>query len=251
MALFVVIGAVVGIVGAAAYVWFSGGSGEPSTAVTAPPIATTQSPPTTEAPSTTADAPSTTGAPETTVVEAGGAITYQISQEESTASYQIGEILRGQDNLVIGTTDQVAAELLVDLSDPSSAQLGTVVINARTFATDSSFRDRAVRSFVLQSATDEFEFMMFEPTSIDGLPETVEEPPIAFTVTGDLTIRTITQSVTFDVELSEVSEERITGRAQARVNWSDFELTIPNVQQVTGIDEEVDLILEFVALPVG
>ena len=145
----------------------------------------------------------------------------------------------------------MAAEILVDLSDPSSAQLGTVVINARTFATDSSFRDRAVRSFVLQSATDEYEFMTFEPTSIDDLPETADETPISFTVTGDLTIRTVTQSVTFDVELSEVSEGRIVGRAEATVPWSDFELTIPNVQQVTGIDEEVDLILEFVALPVG
>ncbi len=245
---------VVVVAGGAAYVWFSGGSGEPSTEINAPPIATPPTVPQTEQPPETTTAPEGTApaastAPAETPATTTGAITFEISQDLSTASYRIGEILRGVDNVVVGTTDQVAAQLLVDFDNPSAAQLGTVVINARTFTTDSEFRDRAVRSFVLQSAGEEFEFMTFEPTSIDGLPESLDGGTITFAVTGDLTIRAVTQPVTFQVELSEASPDRIVGVATAKVTRTAFELTIPNVQQVAGVEDEVELKLEFVALP--
>ena len=230
------------VAGGAAYIWFSGGSGEPSVPITAPPIATQPTVPDTSAPPiTTSEAPATTEAPT--------AVVYRISQEESVAEFRIGEILRGSPNQVVGTTDQVAAELLVDLTDPPSAQLGDVVINARTFSTDSSFRDRAIRSFILESASDEFEFITFTPTSIEGLPSSLGGGPITFTVAGDLTIRTVTQAVSFEVALTEATAERIGGRATATVMRSDFDLRIPNVQSVAGVEEEIELVLEFVALP--
>lgn len=228
------------VIGAlAAYVWFSGGSGEPSTEVTAPPVA----------PSTTAVA-----APETTVATAGtvpepvdaSTITYTLVKEESTASFALQEDLRGVRTDVVGTTNELAAEILVDFGTPANSQVGQVVINARTLETGSSFRDRAIRGEILDSADDEFEFITFTPTSIAGLPDEIADE-VSFTMTGDLTIRTITNPVTFAVTVSSITPERLEGIATAEVLRSDFDLNIPSVSQVANVTDEVQLTIEFVA----
>lgn len=228
------------VIGAlAAYVWFSGGSGEPSTEVTAPPVA----------PSTTAVA-----APETTVATAGtvpepvdaSTITYTLVKEESTASFALQEDLRGVRTDVVGTTNELAAEILVDFGTPANSQVGQVVINARTLETGSSFRDRAIRGEILDSADDEFEFITFTPTSIAGLPDEIADE-VSFTMTGDLTIRTITNPVTFAVTVSSITPERLEGIAKAEVLRSDFDLNIPSVSQVANVTDEVQLTIEFVA----
>ena len=72
--------------GGAAYVWFSGGSGEPSTPLTAPPVSTTAIAPT---PSGSDLATSTTSA-------GAGPVTFEIVPVESRVTFEIGEVLRGK-----------------------------------------------------------------------------------------------------------------------------------------------------------
>ncbi len=225
------------VVGGALAWFYSNGNEAPSTELTAPPIAT----------SSTSGAGGDSLPVETTLADPAPAVssTYTIASEESTVSFTLQEELRGVDTTVVGSTDQVAGEILVDFNDPSASVLGDVVINARTLATDSSNRTRAVRGAILD--TDTFEFITFSPTSVDGLPtETTDS--FTFTVTGDLTIRDITRSVTFDVAVSG-SDERLEGTASALVNRTDFELVIPNVPFVANVSEDVTLTIEFVALP--
>jgi polyisoprenoid-binding protein YceI len=120
-------------------------------------------------------------------------------------------------------------------------------VNARTFVTDSNFRNRAINNEILD--TDEFEFIRFTPTSITGFPEnpTVGES-LEFQITGDLTIRDITHEVTFDVMVTAVSETRLEGSASAMVAREDYDLRIPNVPRVADVDEEVLLEIDIVAL---
>lgn len=233
------------VVGGAAFIWFSGGSGEPSTDVTAPTVATT----TTTTTATTSSTSTSTEPSDDGAEPSDGPITYELTGE-SRASFTLQEDLRGERTTVVGTTPDVVAQLIVDPSDPSSAQLGEILINARTLTTDAAFRDRAIRSQILESASDEFEFIRFVPTSIDGLPEEAADS-FTFTVTGDLTIRDITQSVTFDVTIDEVSSSGIVGTAAAQVLREDFDLVIPSVPSVANVTEEVDLELFFVAEPVS
>lgn len=231
------------VAGAAGFVWLSGGSGEPTTDVTAPPIAATT---TTTAVNDTGDVETTT----TTSADAtDGPVTFELTGE-SRASFTLQEDLRGNRTTVVGTTSDVAAQLIVDPTDPTSAQLGTIVINARTLQTDNSFRDRAIRGQILESADDAFEFITFTPTSIEGLPDDTSFP-FTFQVTGDLTIRDITQSVTFDVVIDEASATGVVGTASAQVLREEFDLIIPSVPSVANVTEEVDLELFFVAEPVG
>ena len=71
-----------------------------------------------------------------------------------------------------------------------------------------------------------------------------------FNVTGDLTVRDITQEITFQVTVTPVSETRLEGVAKATVLRSDYELNIPSVPNVANVSDEVRLEIEFVALAV-
>ena len=102
-----------------AWVWFAGGSGEPSTELTTPTIV---------------------GAP--TTEAAGTSRTFVIDSSRSVAGFEIDEILRGSPNRVFGQTDQVVGQVQVDLADLSTVEFSQVVVNARTFRTDSERQSR-------------------------------------------------------------------------------------------------------------
>jgi polyisoprenoid-binding protein YceI len=173
-------------------------------------------------------------------------ITFEIVPAESEARFVIDEVLRGAPKTVVGATDQVAGQLALDPSDLSSAQVGTVQVNARTLATDNDFRNRAVKNRIL--LTDSFEFVTFTPTEVVGLPETgAVGETYTFQIVGDLTVTDVTRLVTFDVVATAMSERRIEGTATTAFLYTDFELFIPDAPAVDTVDDEVRLELEFVA----
>ena len=258
------------VLGAVAYVWFSGGSGEPSTEVTAPPItspsttaATTTAEDTTATSVVAAEADTTASVAETdptVVVEATepeGAVTtsavlYRIDKAESSVSFEIDEILNGNPFRVVGVTTEVAGEVLIDFDDPTASQLGTIVINVRTLATDSGFRDRAIRGPILGSSRDENEFAVFEPAEIEGLPNSVTVGDrVPLRITGTFSLSGESRPVTFDTEVSVVSEERVAVTGTATVLRSDFGLTIPDIPSVSGVADEILLVIDLVAVAVG
>lgn len=237
-----VLGAIaVVVIGGAAW-FFTQGDAEPTTEVTAPPIA---DPETTEAPDTTEAV-----APETTTTAAADAepsveSSFELT-EASTATFRIDEELRGSPVTVVGTSGIVLGRIEIDPDDLSNSQIGEILINARDFETDSGLRNRAIRGPILD--TDVFEFISFVPSTIDGLEGSASVgDELAFTVSGDLTIRDITQPVTFDVTAVLTSGSTIEGTATTVVERGPFELVIPSVPSVANVAEEVPLSLDFVA----
>jgi polyisoprenoid-binding protein YceI len=96
--------------------------------------------------------------------------------------------------------------------------------------------------------TADYEFITFTPTSLAGLPEfVVPGEEVAFQINGDLTIRDITQPVTFEVVVTADSETSIAGLATAVVQRADFGLVIPSVPGVADVTEDVELELDFTA----
>ncbi len=162
------------------------------------------------------------------------------------ARFLIGEILAGSPNTVIGETQEVSGDIHVNPDDPAAVELGMIQIDAASFVTDNSFRNRAINSFILQSG--DYPLVTFEATELAGLPETVAiGDSFDFELIGDLTIRDITRPVTFAVNVTVESSTRLTGAARATINRADFDLTIPSVPQVASVDEQVQLELDFVA----
>ena len=195
--------------------------------------------------------PPTTVPTEAPTETAGIRAIYRISQDESEVRFTLNEVLRGNPTTVVGKTNQVAGDVLIDTANPAGSELGTIRINARTLATDNNFRNSAIRSEILESSRAEYEFIGFVPTSLSGLPEHIEiGQTVAFQVTGDLTIRTITRSVTFDMTVTLTSDTRLEGIGSTTVLRSDFGLIIPNAPGVADVTEEVKLEIDFVALQV-
>lgn len=230
--------------GVLAYVvFFAGGSGVPSTNLTTPDVVTTTMP---EATTTSNADPSSTSSADA----ADGGISFLIDSTQTTASFEIGEVLRGEPATVVGTTDQVAGQVVVETGDLGTAQFSDIVINARTFHTDSEQRDRTIRGpVILDSGSDEHELITFSPNSVEGL-EGISAAPgesYEFTLIGDLTVKGTTNPVTFAVTVEMIDESTIHGSATAEVLRSDFDIDIPSVPFVADVTDEVILNLEFVA----
>ena len=71
--------------------------------------------------------------------------------------------------------------------------------------------------------------------------------PFTFQITGDLTIRDITKSVTFDVTVTPVSADRDQRHGDRDRPAQRLRLNIPNVPQVANVSEDVQLQIDFVA----
>lgn len=173
---------------------------------------------------------------------------FNVVPEESEVSFQLTENLRGQFTVVRGVTKEVAGQIFVDFADPAASQVGVIRINARTLTTDNEFRNRAIRGQILLSSQDEFEFIEFTPTGIEGMPAQVNiGEAVTFQIVGNLLVKGITQPVTFDATVTPVSEDRLEGTVTAVVQRAMYELAIPNVPGVADVSEDVTLTLNFVA----
>lgn len=231
-----VLAAILAVGGSAfAYVWFSGGSGEPSTELTTPPIV--------EQSTTTAPPGETTSSVDAT------ASVFVIQAELSEATFTLDEVLRGEPKTVVGSTSELAGQFSFDPANPGTAEFSRFIVNARTFTTDSSTRDRAIRGpIILNSASDEFELITFDPTEVEGLDGSAAMgDTVEFTLVGDLTIKGVTNQVEFDVSATLVDDATITGTASTGVLRSDFGIGIPSVASVADVTDEVLLQIDFVA----
>lgn len=219
-------------------------SAAPSGQLTAIPISATDTQPP-QLTATLQQAPTDTPAQPPTPTS--GPQVFALLQSESQARFTIEEILSGQPNTVVGVTNQLAAQLLIDSQNPAASQLGIVQVNARTFVTDNESRNRAIRNFILDVA--DYEFITFNPQELIGLPDSVAVgDSFTFEILGDLTIRHITREVTFSATVTVDSATRLHGLAAATIQRGDYELTIPQVPRVAGVEESVLLELDFVAV---
>jgi polyisoprenoid-binding protein YceI len=178
-------------------------------------------------------------------------VLFRIAQEESEARFKIDETLAGNDIVVVGATNQVAGDVVIDFGNPSSSQIGAIRVNVRTLRTDNSFRDDAIRGRVLQSSRAEFEFSDFVATDLIGLPSAIAVgDTVTFQIVGDLTVRGETRSITFETTVNVIDENRLEGLAVTVFPYRDFNLSIPQPPNVSFIGDDVTLELEFVALRV-
>ncbi len=172
--------------------------------------------------------------------------TFVIAPEESEARFIIDEELFGQPKTVVGTTSALSGELTVVPANPSASEIGEIQIDADTFITDDNRRNGAIRRFILQS--NRHRYITFNATALTGLPDEIAVgDEVRFEVTGDLTVREITQPVLFSVTLQVVSESEIQGSASTVVALETFELTIPQVPSVANVGEEFIVEFDFVA----
>ena len=216
------------------------------TATSVPEPEPTASPVPEPEPAPTATAPPQEEAATEMEEKPAGSQTFVIVAQESEARFIIDELLLGQPKTVIGTTNSLSGELTVDAANPAASVFGPFQIDAGTFVTDNDNRNGAIRRFILQS--NQHQYITFNATELTGLQDAVSVgDEIEFEITGDLTVRDITNSVLFIVTMQVVSESELRGTAATIVAREAFEITIPQVPSVANVGEEFIVEFDFVA----
>ncbi len=186
----------------------------------------------------------------------GGQRVFVIVPEESRAVYEVSEEFfagalakLGIDagfNDVEGSTQQISGQLELNLDDLSAA-LGSnsFTVQMNTLATDRRNRDNWIRTD--GPRFDEFPEATFVATAIEGAPATYTEgEEVSFKLTGDLTVREVTKTVTFDVTAKLVGDT-LTGVAHTNALISDFGIEPPSFANTLTVGDELGIRVEFTA----
>ena len=195
------------------------------------------------------------------VSDAGGAPatgmrTFVIVPTESNASYIASEEFfadaLGKYGIdagladTVGTTQAIEGQLQLDLSDLGNA-LGenSFKVMMNTFVTDQSFRDNWIRDN--GPRFNDYPEAIFNATAIEGAPAAYNEgDEVSFKLSGDITIREVTQPVTFDVTAS-LTGDTLTGVATTRLLMSDFGIEPPSFANTLTVADEFGIEVKFTA----
>jgi polyisoprenoid-binding protein YceI len=174
---------------------------------------------------TAADAGSaTTAAPADPSADGGDGVdgTWTIT-DESTLGYRVSEVLGGVDTEAAGRTNQVTGTLTIDGTTATAAEF---TVDMASVASDESRRDGQFRTRIM--STDDFPtstFVLTAPIEFGSIPADGES--ITATATGDLTLRGVTNSVTFDVT-AQISGGKIGVLGAIPIAFSDYEIPDPS-----------------------
>ncbi|GAC1453782.1 MAG: hypothetical protein PVSMB4_14460 [Ktedonobacterales bacterium] len=178
-------------------------------------------------------------------------VVFTIDPSASDATFTIDEVLLNRPNTVVGKTNQVTGQLLVNKVNPSLSQIGTIRVDLSTLVTDNDFRNRALQNRIFETSDSANQYATFTATSLKGLPTSATSisagQPLTFQITGDLTIHQVTRIVTFDTQMSVESATLLKGQAHATVRYQDFNLAIPSVPSVASVSDTVVLAISFTA----
>ncbi len=173
-------------------------------------------------------------------------VDYVLDPTASQASFLIGENLLGRENTAVGTTNVVTGGVSIDGDDPSALAFQVFTVDVSTLTTDDRMRDGQIRNNILQTNRAGNATVTFAPASVAGL----ELPLVAGTtqtvqLTGELTVKGVTRTVVFDLDLEVVSDGDLRGTASTVVQLTDFDISVPRVPLVARVDEDVRLVLDF------
>lgn len=177
--------------------------------------------------------------------------TLVLDPSASEARFLIGENLLGRETVAVGRTRVVQGGVTVDPEDPTTTLVFSAFeVDVSTLATDDSRRDGQIRNNILQTNRAGNGLVTFVPTGVEGLDQAVAIGSVLdLRISGELTIKGFTRTVTFEMSLEVASASELRGSAWTVVRLEDFGIAVPRVPLVARVDEEVRLELDFVLVP--
>lgn len=142
----------------------------------------------------------------------------------SSAGYRVDEVLNGADVTVTGRTEEVSGDLTIDGLTLSAA---TITVDMASIATDNGSRDEYFRNNALETYRfPEATFVLTEPVEAAGTPVAGEAQTLS--VTGELTVHGVTQTVTAELEAALSGDGgQIAGSIP--ITFEDFDVTAPDL----------------------
>jgi len=208
-----------------------GSTPTPSAAGPAPTAAATS-----EAQPTQASTPSTPG----------DVVIYRIVKEESEACFQVGEVLRGAFNLVVGVSKEMDGEVAIDRTNVANTLLGDeIVVNIAQLTTDDPMRNnwfRSERGFNF----NKYPTAKLTQTTLLDLPSTPykDGDVLNFHIAGKLQVREATRDVVFTAT-AVLKDGTLVVTAYSDIKLTDFGMTPPDLGMVKANDE-VRIVLNLV-----
>lgn len=150
-------------------------------------------------------------------------------------------------DLVRGITTILTGTIALDPQRPAAVQMSP--INVDLFALDmrNDELEEVLRYIYLQS--DAYPLATFTPLRYEGLPEVCTgNEELTFRIVGHLSVREIGREVTFTVT-AKIDNGRLVGLATAEVPMTAFGIEPPNKPNISWVENEVTLEIEFVAAP--
>lgn len=188
--------------------------------------------------------------PSETLTSSSSPVIYKIIPGESQLTYEVGEVFIDQNNrfnVAVGVSPQITGEITIDLNAPQNSRLGVITADISQFKSDNSRRDNAIRNRFLESAR--YPTVTFVATQIEGLPQTYQEgQEIQLKIRGDLTVRDVTRSVTFEATV-RLQGDTLSGQASTAILMSDFGFGPINLIGILKTEDQVKVTLQFVARP--
>ena len=193
--------------------------------------------PVTDEPSADGPAPAGTEAPPAETVASVTGEAWEIT-DASELGYRVKEILFGVDTEGVGRTNQITGSLVIAGTQVTDAEF---IVDVASIQSDESRRDNQFRGRIM--STDEFPTAMFTLTEpIELGTEAVEGATVDTTATGELTLRGVTNPVTFDVS-ARLENGKIGVLGDIPVVFADYSIANPSSG---GISTEDNGLLEFV-----
>jgi polyisoprenoid-binding protein YceI len=159
----------------------------------------------------------------------------------SQAGYRVAEVLFGQDTEAVGRTTGVTGQLLITGTTIDSA---TFEVDMTTVSSDQGRRDNQFRTRIMDTdAYPTATFELTEPIDLEAVPDDLEQ--VTVTATGELTLRGVTNEVTFELTAQRNGDTiEVTGAVP--VAFADYEIPDASFGPATvGDSGEIEFLLVF------
>jgi polyisoprenoid-binding protein YceI len=158
--------------------------------------------------------------------------------DESELGYRVKEVLFGVDTEAVGRTNQITGSLMIDGTAVTDAEF---TADVASISSDESRRDGQFRGRIM--STDEFPTAVFTLTApIELGTQPADGVEVATSATGELTLRGVTNPVTFDLT-AKLENGKIGVLGNIPVVFADYSIANPSFGGVTTEDNGL---LEFV-----
>ena len=175
--------------------------------------------------------------------------TFRIVPEQSEASYQVEEEFFNrpvQFFSPIGVTQEINGEFQLTVTG-NQVELGDnqFTVDLRTLTSNENRRDQRIREQWLES--NRFPLAEFTATAIEDFPaDAAEGQDVNFKLVGNMTIREITQPLTFDTT-ARLESNTFTGAAVTNLLMKDFGFDPPSILGVLTVTDGVTVTVKFTA----
>jgi polyisoprenoid-binding protein YceI len=172
-----------------------------------------------------------------------------LAPDGNEARYRVREQLVGLEfpNDAVGATNAITGRLVLNPDGRVVSGASTFVIDVTTLKSDKERRDGYLQRRTLE--TEQYPTVTLAPTAARGLPWPLPASgPFSFELEGDLTIRSVTRSVRWQVE-AVAEAGGFSGKATTSFPFEAFELMQPKVSAVLSVENEIKLEYDFRLVP--